>query len=313
MNELSLTQTFLAVYRMASVTRAADHLGITQPGASGHIRTLESRLGKTLFEKKGRGLAPTAAADDLARSIGPHLDAIETALLSAKMSGEALPGTVHFGGPAEFLSTMICPLLRRPLGERIHVQMRLGQAREIVGALADGALDLAVSTLRIRSPAVTYTPLYREQFVLIGSAALLRDMQDDRTKAQRLERINAQPIIAYAADLPILRRYWRDIFNLDISAEPELVIPDLRAVVAAVASGLGISVVPHYLCRKEIQSGALSVLIDDQGRCSNELLLGANRYAANRPRVAFLRNHILATFSEVRDDLTQHAQSGNRR
>ena len=33
--ELSLMQTFLAVYRMGSVTRAAKSLGITQPGASG--------------------------------------------------------------------------------------------------------------------------------------------------------------------------------------------------------------------------------------------------------------------------------------
>lgn len=295
MNELTLIQTFLAVYRTGSVTRAAEHLGITQPGASGHLKALESRLGKSLFERQGRGLRPTPAAADLARSVGPHLDAVDSAVLSAKMGRRELPGTVHLGGPAEFTSAMICPHLGEALANRIQVRIRFGLSQDLVAALAEGKLDLAVSTMRIRSPAVTYVPLYRERFILIGSAELdcaLADLPDD----VRLDRILTQPLVAYAGDLPILRRYWREVFNRDIGQEPALIVPDLRAVTASVAAGLGVSVVPDYLCREALDVGRLAILWDDEGRCGNDLLLGCNRYAMNHPRVAFLHDQLVNAF-----------------
>lgn len=296
MNELTLIQTFLAVYRMGSVTRAAEHLGITQPGASGHLKALESRLGKALFEKQGRGVRPTPAAADLARAVGPHLDAVDTAVLSAKIGRREFPGTVHLGGPAEFASAMICPRLGDALANRIQVRIRFGLSQDLVTALAEGKLDLAISTLRIRSPAVTYVPLYRERFVLIGSAGL------DQTLAglpdsERLTHVLAQPLVAYAGDLPILRRYWREVFDLDIRREPALIVPDLRGVTASVAAGLGVSVIPDYLCREALNAGRLAIIWEDKGRCGNELLLGCNRYAMSHPRVAFLRDHLVNAFA----------------
>lgn len=46
-----LVRTFAAVARAGSFTRAADRLGLTQQGASGHVRRLESLLGCVLFER----------------------------------------------------------------------------------------------------------------------------------------------------------------------------------------------------------------------------------------------------------------------
>ncbi len=44
-----------------SVTRAARSLGVAQPVVTGHIRSLEKRLGARLFERQGRGLMLTPA------------------------------------------------------------------------------------------------------------------------------------------------------------------------------------------------------------------------------------------------------------
>jgi hypothetical protein len=107
-------RTFLDAYRAGSLTRAAQRLGITQPAASAHIASLETMLGKPLFVRKARGVAPTPAADDLARAIAapefkimaaltpptdtirfpaPELHALRP-LFSAKLPGRriALPG-----------------------------------------------------------------------------------------------------------------------------------------------------------------------------------------------------------------------------
>lgn len=52
-------QTFLAVYRMGSYTKAAAQLNLTQPAVSQHIKALEERYGCPLFVYANKVLTPT--------------------------------------------------------------------------------------------------------------------------------------------------------------------------------------------------------------------------------------------------------------
>ena len=58
--DLALLRTFLAVHRAGSLTRAAADLGVSQPAVTAQIRTLEQRVGRELFVRLPRGVAPTA-------------------------------------------------------------------------------------------------------------------------------------------------------------------------------------------------------------------------------------------------------------
>lgn len=74
---------FEAAARHASFTKAADELNLT-PGAISHaIRALENRLDQRLFDRRGRGVALTAAGQTLAArvrlSLGLLADAFDTA------------------------------------------------------------------------------------------------------------------------------------------------------------------------------------------------------------------------------------------
>ncbi|MEM9949750.1 MAG: LysR family transcriptional regulator [Cyanobacteria bacterium P01_D01_bin.36] len=55
-------RTFMAAYRLGSLTKAAEHLGITQPAVSQQIRTLEAQIKKPLFVRHARGIVPSAMA-----------------------------------------------------------------------------------------------------------------------------------------------------------------------------------------------------------------------------------------------------------
>ncbi len=59
--ELGALELLLAVARLGSLGRAAKELGITQPAASGRIRSMERQLGVTLVERSPRGSRLTAA------------------------------------------------------------------------------------------------------------------------------------------------------------------------------------------------------------------------------------------------------------
>lgn len=58
-------QYFLEVASSASVSRAAEKLGITQPSLSAAMQRLEDRLGTQLFLRKGSGMQLTRAGHDL--------------------------------------------------------------------------------------------------------------------------------------------------------------------------------------------------------------------------------------------------------
>jgi DNA-binding transcriptional LysR family regulator len=63
---LDLLRTFLAVYRAGSVTGGAELLGVSQPSVTAQVKALEADLGRPLFERLPRGMAPTAAGEELA-------------------------------------------------------------------------------------------------------------------------------------------------------------------------------------------------------------------------------------------------------
>lgn len=72
--------------------------------------------------------------------------------------------------------------------------------------------------------------------------------------------LESLPMIAYAEDLPIARRYWRHVFDRRLRVQAAIIIPDLRSALTALTAGAGWSVVPSYLCRTELASGALRLL-----------------------------------------------------
>ena len=76
--DLNLLTTFLAVYKHSSITVASEQLDISQPAVSAAIKRLEGVVGKALFVREGRGIAPTGAAVSLANKIEDPLNIIGT-------------------------------------------------------------------------------------------------------------------------------------------------------------------------------------------------------------------------------------------
>src|SRR6185436_13554067 len=66
MIDVQRLRVFRAVVASGSVQAAADHLGYTPSAVSQQISALQRETGLVLFEKAGRGIAPTATAKVLA-------------------------------------------------------------------------------------------------------------------------------------------------------------------------------------------------------------------------------------------------------
>jgi DNA-binding transcriptional LysR family regulator len=276
MTSLDLLRTFLAVHRAGSVTAAAQLLGLSQPAVTAQLKALEKSVKKPLFHRHARGVTTTAAGEDLARRLAGPLDDLVAAV------GDFIGGksSLHVGGPAEFMSLKVVPVLAELPDTALRVTF--GMPDELLDALVKGGLDLAVCGVRPRLRGVVATPLYEEELTIVAAP---RWYYPDTTGV-----LGDAPWVAYAEDLPLIRRYWHTIYKTPPEGSAVVVVPDLRAVLAATLAGAGATVLPRYICEDELATGALRELIIRGRLPTNTIYLAARTGAAAEPHIARARD-----------------------
>ncbi|WP_033342704.1 LysR family transcriptional regulator [Catenuloplanes japonicus] len=255
--DLDLLGTFLDVYRSGSLSAAAVTGGVSQPAVSGRLARLEAQVGAPLFTRTPRGVVPTARADELARRVAPHLDGLRAVAGANGPEAPAPLDEVRLAGPAELMSARVLPALA-PLIERgLVVHATFGLAADLLAALQRCEHDLVVSAVRPTGRSLRVTPFFDEQFVLVGTPSMARTVDAALLVADPVRALSHLPLVGYAADLPIVRRYWRTEFSRRPPNPVSMTAPDLRAVLAAVVAGCGVSVLPRYLADPAIASGSV--------------------------------------------------------
>ena len=92
-------RTFAAVARVGNLTRAAEHLHLTQPALSLQLKSFQEALDLPLFTRTAQGLAPNADGRALLPSAQRVLDALDDferaiGALRTTVQGELRLGTI---------------------------------------------------------------------------------------------------------------------------------------------------------------------------------------------------------------------------
>jgi len=286
---LDLLRSFLAVHRAGSITAGAEALGLSQPTVTGHLKTLETALDRPLFVRQARGVRPTAAGDELALRIAEPIDTLQGLVVDEL--AEPIAGTVHLGGPSDFLSDQVLPALAGRFAAGLQVRTRFGLPEELLDGLTNRTLDVVISSIRPRRPGVRITPLYDEVFALVAAPGW--SLGAPVTAPEPLRSI---PLVAYAEEAPIIRRYWRSVFGVRLTRTADLVVPDLRGALAAVRAGAGASVLPTYLCDEALAAGDLIRLVDPELPPLNTLYVATRSDIGPQSAAAAVRDDLLKTF-----------------
>ncbi|WP_308113814.1 LysR family transcriptional regulator [Kineosporia corallincola] len=326
MQELDLLDAFMRVYQRGSMTAAAAELGVSQPALTDRITRLEARLGVRLFERSRRGTRPTGEAERLAARVGEPLGRLREVMRPSGV--RVLSGELRLGGPAEIVSLRVLPALAPLLGAGLRLDIRLGQAHELLADLASGAnplpdkdsgwdegqrsggrpgpggcvraggrlespLDLVISAIRPKLTGVTAVPLVDEEFLLIGTAAHARSIDPAELATEPVKALAHLPLVAYSGDLPIVRRYWLTLFGHRPPNRVALTVPDLRAVLAAVTAGTGISVLPRYIARPALEAASVQVLHRGEELPLNTVHLAWRTGEDDAQPLGLVREHLL--------------------
>ncbi|MDH3762773.1 MAG: LysR substrate-binding domain-containing protein [Gammaproteobacteria bacterium] len=121
-------QAFHAIMRSGTVTGAARSLGISQPGVSNLIASLEHQLGFALFERITGRLAPTPEAHRLAQSTETAISGFDRVIEQASAIRELEIGTLEVAALPElsmqFLPNVISDFLLQKQDINLSFQAR---------------------------------------------------------------------------------------------------------------------------------------------------------------------------------------------
>lgn len=292
--DLNLLRTFLAVHRSGSFTAAARLLGLSQPTVTAQMRTLERQVGRELFERLPRGVAASPFADTLAARIVAPLDALAEVTGDTGPVGGRAAVPVHLAGPAEVMCLRALPALAPLVAEGLLLRVATGLTDPLLDELRAGRHDLVIATTRPRGRTLSAVPLMDEEFVLAAAPHWAgRTGGAEGVAADGPGVLHGVPLITYAEDLPIARRYWRHVFGRRLDCRAAVTVPDLRGVLAAVVAGAGYSVLPRYLCQDELAAGSLVELYAPEDPPINTAYLVQRPGAAVNPQVARVRDLLI--------------------
>lgn len=171
MASLHQYRCFLAAFEHGSLTAAAAELGYAQPSVSEQIRGLEKSLGIALFERVGRGVVPTAAAEHLRPYAERTLDSAAAAEDAVRDVRSLERGTIRFGlfGAARLYLTagLIRDVLERHPGVRVELISQ--NSSEVEDQLRRGRIEAAVITTPLVADGLTVVPIARDELVYVSA------------------------------------------------------------------------------------------------------------------------------------------------
>ncbi len=227
-------------------------------------------------------MAPTPAADDLARQVAESLDGLDAVMAAARARSTELAGTLHLVGPAEYLSARIGPALAPLVAEGLRLRIQTGNRARIYAALDQGQADLAVTASKPESQGLGFTELDRERLTLVAAPDLAARAKGRTVSAGLLQDL---PCLAYDAELALIDAFFAQVFGTPATLRPVATAPDLRILFGMAEAGMGWTILPDYLCAEALAAGRLAELpTDRRGRSTRCTSPGPGRACATPAR-----------------------------
>ncbi len=232
-------RTFIAVLDWGSMTRAAEHLGLSQSAVSWKMKRLEQRVGRPLILRDGHDLRPSsdglALLDDARAIVEIHDRAV------ARLSSSEFTGTIRVGSNEEVGAARLAGILGRfrQLHPAATIEFVVNQSRVLAPQVAKGRIDVAL--LQVTEDEVL------DDDVVLWTEELRWATHRDTPYAE-----GPVPLITYGSNgfyrpvsEPILERHG-------VRYRYTITAPSSEAVQAAVRAGLGVAVLAERFLDEDV-------------------------------------------------------------
>jgi DNA-binding transcriptional LysR family regulator len=233
-----------AVAETGSFTRAADRLGMSQPGLSRQIQRLERELGTRLLERRGTGAILTDAGRESMQFAIRTISDFDALVSRFGPDPSALSGVIRIvasSTPAEYLIPgLISEFTREHTG--ISVEVHVADSAQVARTLGDRQADIGLSGMPSTAVGYSSISVARDEVVLAVSTS--HEFADQ--KSITIDRLRDENIIEREGGSGT----WQTVVQALSSAGIELpehrvsmTLGSTQAVIAAVEQNLGVGFV----------------------------------------------------------------------
>ncbi len=164
--------TFITLTQTRSFSRTAELLFTSQSTVSFRIKKIEAQIGRTLFERNTRSIELTPAGEDFlfyaSQLDALYREAIHTASLNS------FNYKVSIGAPDSFWQSMLLQALADYFQANKNISFKLVSEHSALlnQMIIEERLDVGVSFIPMRHPALEYLSLAASPYVLVAHKSL---------------------------------------------------------------------------------------------------------------------------------------------
>ncbi|WP_332693122.1 LysR substrate-binding domain-containing protein [Bosea sp. (in: a-proteobacteria)] len=237
-------EIFAAVMKAGTISRAAELLGITQPGVSRTIAELERSVGFLLFDRVRNRIIATPEARLFYAQVQASFLGMDTLRATAARIRDHGTGQLRIGSLSALGSSLVPKAVRRFREKRpdIAVTLMVLPSRDVRDGVASGAFDIGLAADEIDVSGVLHQPFVQPRVLC---ALPLGHPLAEKEIIGPLD-LHGIAFVAYVPEDRARQRLDR-IFT-EAGAQPDIVVETIYAatVCALVAEGVGVGLVSPY-------------------------------------------------------------------
>jgi DNA-binding transcriptional LysR family regulator len=252
--DLFQLETFLAVAREGSFSRAAKKLFRTQPAVSQTIRKLEVELGEPLFDRSSRDGILTDAGRVLEGYAMRLLNTRSEALVALDELRQMLKGKLSVSAN-EFTCLYLLPVLDefRRLYPMIKVAVQRSLASHISDELINHSTELGVLTFHPEDPLLRSIVVYRDDIAFVVPPRHPLASAGEVT----IKQLGTEWFVAHNVSSPYRQKVVEAFSRHHVPLQMPVELPTIEAIKKFVGMSNGVALIPGICVENEVARGEL--------------------------------------------------------
>ena len=274
--ELAELEIFRTVVAEGGVTRAAERLNRVQSNVTTRIKQLEQSIGVPLFVRDRKRLVLTASGEVLLDYAERILDLVQEA--REVVSPQNPRGRLRIGS----MESAAASRLPAPLAEfhqrwpEVRLELSTGPTDVLIAGVRTGKLDAALVAGPIEDGALSATPLYKEELLLVTPRS--------HRRVRSPEDVMLDTLIVFEQGCAYRRHAESWFAGQGKGGVPvrTLELASYHAILACVAAGAGVAVVPRSVIAMQMEPhGFATHSLGRDGRVTTFLISRRERSSAS--------------------------------
>jgi DNA-binding transcriptional LysR family regulator len=249
-------EIFRTIAELQSVTKASEHLFLTQPAVSIQLKNFQAQFNLPLFEIVGRKLYITEFGEEISETAFKILEQVEnikfkSAIFEGKIAGKlniSLVSTAKYTMPY-FLSDFI------KKNEMVSLTMDVTNKMAVLRSLENNECDFAMVSTIPKKLNIERIELMKNKLYFVAN----RNFNPSKKKVL-LKDLNTSLFIFREPGSATRLAMEQYLVKHKIAIEKEMELTSNEAVKQAIIAGLGISIMPIIGIKNELQNGDLQII-----------------------------------------------------